>query len=137
MELDILKWYGATDIVHPVLCASIHSVCNGRQYKPISALDFTIVMNLRAKDGEVEICPLPKEATRLSYMIQKVKNEITADQLARLWLDAILPVFDISRRHYDSHCGDPFNKGGRKNQKFVDELTIAFNNAARFIDTMR
>lgn len=128
---NIKEWLGLSNIVDHVVCAAVHSVCNGRQFHPVDSLTFAMALNLREEGAAIKVAQ--REKTRVCYAIWLIGKTIRADEVRRAWIEAVLKAFSISKTHYDHHYYDPVSSDSDDNQKFVRNLGKALDKAENYL----
>lgn len=106
------------------LVSAIHEVCNGEQFEEISEVDFYAGLNLQPCDSKLKI--RPKEKTRVCYLIS-LMSETLPEQNRKKWIEAIMEMLEIDKKHYNSKYKDPISStASRKDLKFAKEMHIVF-----------
>lgn len=132
---NVEKWIGYNEILNPIICQTVHAVCNGRQFRSIPSIALTMAMNLMSDDAHIG--HLNKEQTRICNMLYLIKEYVRSADMSNEWLEAMLKDFDVSFEHYKSHYKDPLDYDSGKNQKFVENINSALNSALKFIEAIR
>ncbi|MDE6532140.1 MAG: hypothetical protein K2M27_01240 [Muribaculaceae bacterium] len=102
------------------LLASVHELCNGRQFEDMAAIDFFHALNLHQTTKPLEVCK--NEKVRVCYLIHQLSEKI--DKASRSeWIGAMLRNTGIEQDYYRSKYREPISDPpSKKNKEFAEAL---------------
>ena len=112
---------GRTDLYLSMsLLASVHELCNGRQFVDMAAIDFFHALNLHQTSKPLEVCK--NEKVRVCYLIHQLSEKI--DKCTRSeWIGAMLRNTGIEQDYYRSKYREPISDPpSKKNKEFAEAL---------------
>ena len=102
------------------LLASVHELCNGRQFEDMAAIDFFHALNLHQASKPLEVCK--NEKVRVCYLIHQLSEKIDKGT-SREWIIAMLRNTGIEQDYYRSKYREPISDPpSKKNKEFADAL---------------
>ena len=103
-----------------LLLASVHELCNGRQFVDMAAIDFFHALNLHQTSKPLEVCK--NEKVRVCYLINQLSEKIDKDKRSE-WIGVMLRNTGIEPDYYRSKYREPINDlPSKKNKEFADAL---------------
>lgn len=104
------------------LLASVHELCNGRQFEDMAAIDFFHALNLHQASKPLKVCK--NEKIRVCYLIHQLSEKIDKGTLNG-WIGAILRATGIEQDYYRSKYRDPISDPpSKKNKEFAEALKV-------------
>ena len=102
------------------LLASIHELCNGRQFEDMSPIDFFQSFNLHKTSKPLKVRNYEK--IRVCYLIDQLSDKI--DKASRSeWIEAMLRTTGIEPDYYRSKYREPISDlPSKKNKVFAEAL---------------
>nr|MBD5376698.1 hypothetical protein [Bacteroides sp.] len=102
------------------LLASVHELCNGRQFEDMTAIDFFHALNLHQTSKPQEVGK--NEKVRVYYLINQLSEKI--DKVTRSeWIRAMLRNTGIEQEYYRSKYREPISDPpSKKNKDFAEAL---------------
>ncbi len=102
------------------LLASVHELCNGRQFEDMAAIDFFHVLNLHRASKPLEVCK--NEKVRVCYLIHQLSEKVDKGMRSE-WTGAMLRTTGIEQDYYRSKYREPISDlPSKKNKEFADAL---------------
>lgn len=102
------------------LLASVHELCNERQFEDMAAIDFFHVLNLHQTSRPLEVCKNKK--VRVCYLINQLSEKIDKGTRSE-WIGAMLRTTGIEQDYYRSKYREPLsNPPSKKNKEFAEAL---------------
>lgn len=102
------------------LLASVHELCNGRQFEDMAAIDFFHALNLHQASKPLEVCK--NEKVRVCYLIHQLSEKIDKDKRNE-WIGAMLRATGIEQEYYRSKYREPISDPpSKKNKEFAEAL---------------
>ncbi|MDE7420837.1 MAG: hypothetical protein K2N35_11580, partial [Muribaculaceae bacterium] len=102
------------------LLASVHELCNGRQFEDIAAIDFFHAFNLHHASRPLEVCK--NEKVRVCYLIHQLSEKIDKGTRSE-WIGAMLRNTGIEQDYYRSKYREPISDPpSKKNKEFAEAL---------------
>ena len=114
------------DIIDITFCATLHKVCNNKQFEIMSGSDFANFLNLKPTQKEVVI--RYREKNRVYYLLNFIKKNMYYQEFADKWLNDILKTLNLKYSDYHSHYADVKSAGtGKVNSEFISDLQKALS----------
>ena len=102
------------------LLASVHELCNGRQFEDLAAIDFFHALNLHQTSKPLEVCK--NEKVRVCYLIHQLSEKIDKGTRSE-WIGAMLRNTGIEQEYYRSKYREPISDlPSKKNKEFAEAL---------------
>ena len=102
------------------LLASVHELCNGRQFEDMTDIDFFHALNLHQTVKPLAVCK--NEKVRVCYLINQLSEKIDKDKRSE-WIGVMLRNTGIEPDYYRSKYREPINDlPSKKNKEFADAL---------------
>ena len=102
------------------LLASVHELCNGRQFEDMAAIDFFHALNLHQTSKPLEVCK--NEKVRVCYLIHQLSEKIDKGTRSE-WVGAMLRTTGIEQEYYRSKYREPISDPpSKKNKEFAEVL---------------
>lgn len=102
------------------LLASVHELCNGRQFVEMSPIDFFHIFNLHQTSKPLEVCK--NEKIRVCYLINQLSEKIEKEKRSE-WVGAMLRFCGIELDYYRSKYREPIiDLPSKKNREFAISL---------------
>lgn len=102
------------------LLASIHDLCDGRQFEDMAAIDFFHALNLHQTYKPLVVCK--NEKVRVCYLIHQLSEKIDKDSRSE-WIRAMLRNTGIEQDYYRSKYREPISDlPSKKNKEFAEAL---------------
>ncbi|MBD5359050.1 MAG: hypothetical protein HDR88_19005 [Bacteroides sp.] len=102
------------------LLASVHELCNGRQFEDMAAIDFFHAFNLHQTSKDLEVCK--NEKVRVCYLIHQLSKKVDKGTRSE-WIGAMLRNTGIEQEYYHSKYREPISDPpSKKNKEFVEAL---------------
>lgn len=100
--------------------ASVHELCNGRQFEDMSAIDFFHSLNLYQTSKPLEVCK--NEKVRVCYLINQLSEKVDKGTRSE-WIGAMLRTTGIEQDYYRSKYREPISDPpSKKNKEFAEAL---------------
>lgn len=107
------------------LLASVHELCNGRQFEDMAAIDFFHALNLQQTAKPLEVCK--NEKVRVCYLINQLSEKIDKG-IRSEWIGAMLRNAGIDQDYYRSKYREPISDlPSKKNKEFAEALKEIFS----------
>lgn len=102
------------------LLASVHELCNGRQFEDMAAIDFFHAFNLHQTSKPLEVCK--NEKVRVCYLINQLSEKIDKETRSE-WIGTMLRTTGIEQDYYRSKYREPISDlPSKKNKEFAEAL---------------
>lgn len=102
------------------LLASVHELCNGRQFEDMAAVDFFHAFNLHQTSKPLEVCK--NEKVRVCYLINQLSEKIDKETRSE-WIGTMLRTTGIEQDYYRSKYREPISDlPSKKNKEFAEAL---------------
>ena len=102
------------------LLASVHELCNGRQFVDMAAIDFFHALNLHQTSKPLEVCK--NEKVRVCYLINQLSEKIDKGTRSE-WIGTMLRTTGIEQEYYRSKYREPISDPpSKKNKEFAEAL---------------
>lgn len=102
------------------LLASVHELCNGRQFEDMAAIDFFHALNLHQASKPLVVCK--NEKVRVCYLIHQLSEKIEKGTRSE-WIGAMLRTTGIEQEYYRSKYREPISDlPSKKNKEFAEAL---------------
>ncbi len=102
------------------LLASVHELCNGRQFIEMSPIDFFHTLNLHQTSKPLEVCK--NEKIRVCYLISQLSEKLEKEKRSE-WIGAMLRITGIKPDYYRSKYREPIiDLPSKKNKEFAEAL---------------
>ncbi|WMI41424.1 hypothetical protein [Parabacteroides distasonis] len=103
------------------LLASVHELCNGRQFEDMSPIDFFQAFNLHSVSKPLKV--RDKEKIRVCYLINQLSEKIKEKERRSEWIGAMLLNCGIESDYYRSKYREPISDlPSKKNKEFAEAL---------------
>ncbi|MDE6551646.1 MAG: hypothetical protein K2K98_01600 [Muribaculaceae bacterium] len=102
------------------LLASVHELCNGRQFEDMTAIDFFHALNLHQISKPLGVCK--NEKVRVCYLIHQLSEKIDKGMRSE-WIGAMFRTTGIEQDYYRSKYREPISDPpSKKNKEFAEAL---------------
>ncbi len=102
------------------LLASVHDLCNGRQFENMAAIDFFHALNLHQASKQLKVCK--NEKVRVCYLVHQLSEKIDKGTRTE-WIEAILRNTGVEPDYYRSKYREPISDPpSKKNKEFAEAL---------------
>lgn len=102
------------------LLASVHELCNRRQFEDMAAIDFFHALNLHQVSKPLEVCK--NEKARVCYLIHQLSEKIDKGTRSE-WIGAMLRNTGIEQDYYRSKYREPVSDPpSKKNKEFAEAI---------------
>ncbi len=98
------------------LLASVHELCNGRQFEDVSPIDFFHAFNLHHASKPLKV--RDKEKIRVCYLINQLSEKIEKEKRSE-WIGVMLLNYGIDQDYYRSKYREPISDLPSKKEQGV------------------